>query len=173
MDGDWADSDEQIHKNFPTTSGSNYFAFLVPSTAKEGATFARFRFSTVDPRSHSGLAIDGEVEDYAIEIRPTFVDREKDTIPVRFELQQNYPNPFNPVTKICYSLPRAEQVRLTVFNLSGQKVAALVDEARPAGFHQVIWDGRDAAGRISSSGIYLYRIEAGEFNAVKKLLFLK
>lgn len=88
-------------------------------------------------------------------------------------LGQNTPNPFNPETRIAYTLPDAEQVRLTVYNLLGQVVRRLADQAQTAGRHEVRWDGRDEAGRVVASGVYLYRIEARGFSAVRRMVLLK
>jgi 5'-nucleotidase len=73
-------------------------------------------------------------------------------------LHQNYPNPFNPQTTIAFSLERGEQVRLDVFDLGGRHVRTLVDGARPAGEHAVLWDGSTEAGGRAASGTYLYRL---------------
>ncbi len=89
-------------------------------------------------------------------------------IPQAFALSQNYPNPFNPTTEIKYALPRDAQVRLEIYNLLGQKVATLVDEYQGVGYRSVRWDARGLA-----SGVYLYRLEAGNFTAVKKLVVIK
>ncbi|VAX21150.1 Alpha-galactosidase [hydrothermal vent metagenome] len=85
-----------------------------------------------------------------------------------FNLKQNYPNPFNPVTTIYYQLPYFSNVELSIYNPIGQKVATLVFEKQMAGYHEVKWD---ATG--FSSGIYYYRLNAGEFSDVKKMLLLK
>ena len=85
-----------------------------------------------------------------------------------FVLEQNYPNPFNPVTKISFSLPQAEFVRLTVFNSLGQEVQQLVNKALPAGNHTVTFNAADFP-----SGIYFYRIEAGQYNDLKKMVLVK
>lgn len=98
---------------------------------------------------------------------PVGVDEVKG-IPTEFALEQNYPNPFNPVTVIKFALPRASRVSLLVYNILGQVVARLADEVREVGYHQVEFDGRSLA-----SGVYFYRIEAGDFVATRKLLLLK
>ncbi len=94
-------------------------------------------------------------------------------IPKHFELSQNYPNPFNPTTQIRYGLPKAEKVELAVFNSLGQKVKTLVSEFQEAGFHTVTWDGVNEAGQRVSSGIYFYKIKAGDFRQVRKMLLVR
>ena len=94
-------------------------------------------------------------------------------LPSEFTLSQNYPNPFNPVTNIDFALPRAAHVRMEVFNILGGKVCTLVDEYLSAGYKSVEWDGRSSSGRVVSSGIYLFRITAGEFSACRKALLMK
>ncbi len=89
-------------------------------------------------------------------------------IPREFSLAQNYPNPFNPVTTIRYALPEAAPVRLSVHSLLGEQIAIIVDEAQPAGYHEIAFHGEGL-----SSGVYLYRLEAGTFRDVKKLLLLR
>ena len=85
-----------------------------------------------------------------------------------YALEQNFPNPFNPTTTIQYSPPSAADVRLTVFNVLGQEEATLVDENKPAGVHQVSFDGSRLA-----SGLYFYRLQAGPYVEMKKLVLLK
>ena len=82
-------------------------------------------------------------------------------LPEGFDLLPNHPNPFNPETVIRYVLPRTAEVRLAVYDVRGARVATLVAGRRPAGEHRVTWRGRDERGRQVSSGIYLYRLEAG------------
>ena len=96
-----------------------------------------------------------------------------DPKPYQFELYQNTPNPFNPSTTIRYTLPEASQVRLTIHNLLGQEVRVLVDGAKGAGTYNARWDGRDAFGREVSTGLYLYRLEAGAKIAVNKMVLAK
>jgi hypothetical protein len=88
--------------------------------------------------------------------------------PQDFELSQNYPNPFNPITQIRYAIPTACQVRLEIYNLLGQKVAVLVDEYQQVGQKSVNWEAKDL-----SSGIYFYKLTAGDFTATKKMVLTK
>ena len=85
-----------------------------------------------------------------------------------YSLQQNYPNPFNPSTTIDYSIAKGGNVKLTVFNSIGRKVATIVDEYKPAGKYTIQFNGRSLA-----SGIYLYRLEAGNYRAAKKFILMK
>jgi len=88
-------------------------------------------------------------------------------------LHQNYPNPFNPETQIQFELPRSEHVRLDIFNMLGQKVATLIDGQKVAGGHTVRWNGRDDSSRRLASGVYVYRLQAGEFVQTRKMLMMK
>ncbi|HWR83055.1 MAG TPA: T9SS type A sorting domain-containing protein [Candidatus Deferrimicrobium sp.] len=88
-------------------------------------------------------------------------------IPTEFALYQNYPNPFNPATKISFALPLASQYTLTIYNVSGQEVARFSD-AHEAGVVELNWDAADLA-----SGIYFYKLQAGDFSATKKMVLLK
>ncbi len=93
--------------------------------------------------------------------------------PERFSLSQNYPNPFNPETEISYALPNACHVELLVYNLLGQKVRTLLDEHQAAGHKTIHWDGTDEKGSKVASGIYFYRIQAGEFTNARKMILMK
>ena len=93
--------------------------------------------------------------------------------PVSFALGQNYPNPFNPTTLIQYALGSDEQVRLSVYNVLGQEVRVLVDGFNNAGSHTVEWNGRNEAGQLVPSGMYFYRIDAGDYSATRSMLLTK
>ncbi len=90
-----------------------------------------------------------------------------------FALNRNYPNPFNPMTKISFSLPEAQDVRLEVYGVDGRKVATLLNETRGPGLHEVIWNGQDDSGRQAASGMYFYRINAGPYSEVHKMTLMK
>ena len=88
--------------------------------------------------------------------------------PARYILAQNYPNPFNPNTVISWQLAVSSPVKITVYNITGQEVATLVNERKPAGIHSVEWDAANFA-----SGVYLYRLEAGDFVETRKMVVMK
>lgn len=90
------------------------------------------------------------------------------SLPSKHRLEQNYPNPFNPSTTIRYSLPHTSFVTLTVYNTLGQRVAQLVNEQQQAGNHDVVFRGDGLA-----SGVYFYRLDAGGYTNLKKLILLK
>ncbi len=94
-------------------------------------------------------------------------------MPREFSLRQNYPNPFNPTTRIEFDLPNACAVTLEVFNTLGQRVRMLVNSQMAAGSHTVDWNSTDANGRAVSSGVYLYRLTAGDRIVSRKMLLLK
>ena len=93
--------------------------------------------------------------------------------PLTYSLSQNYPNPFNPTTTISYSLPRAEKVTLTIYNMLGERVKELINSRQQAGSYNLTWDATDRNGVRMPSGVYFYRIEAGSFVKVNKMILLK
>ncbi|PWB74269.1 hypothetical protein C3F09_04115 [candidate division GN15 bacterium] len=94
-------------------------------------------------------------------------------IPAVFELAQNFPNPFNPSTAINFTLPSAMPVSLEIYNVLGQRVKTLVDATMAAGSHVAQWDGTDQYGGAVSTGVYFYRLVAGDQTATKKMMLLK
>lgn len=93
--------------------------------------------------------------------------------PTQFSLHQNYPNPFNPSTTISYTLPNSVHVKLVIYDVLGKVVRELVDEREIAGHHEIAWNGKDEAGINVASGVYIYKIMAGEFEMARKLLLVK
>jgi hypothetical protein len=91
----------------------------------------------------------------------------------KFFLSQNYPNPFNPTTVVEFNITQPAKVSLKIYNILGQLVRILVDEEKPAGTYTVYWDGKDKNGRPVSSGIYFYKLDAGDFTEVKKMVLIK
>jgi hypothetical protein len=93
--------------------------------------------------------------------------------PSAFSLSQNYPNPFNPITNFEFSLTKSVYVRIEIFNVLGQKVKTLVDEQMNPGVYLVDWNGTDDENNQVSSGVYFYRMQAGDFSEIKKMVLLK
>jgi len=94
-------------------------------------------------------------------------------IPTNTELNSNYPNPFNPTTTISYSISEPIFVNIAIYNVKGAKVKNLVDGDKEAGFHSVVWDGKDHNGKKVASGIYLYRFNTSEVVQIKKMMLIK
>jgi hypothetical protein len=89
-------------------------------------------------------------------------------VPDRFALLQNYPNPFNATTVIRYNLPSESNVSIEIYDILGRKLQTLVDDKQPAGYHQAVWNANSR-----SSGIYFYRIQAGEHSETRKMLLIR
>ena len=94
-------------------------------------------------------------------------------VPDAFALYANYPNPFNPTTTIRYDLKESVDVKLEIYNVLGEKVRTLVNAREAAGRKKVVWDGRNDRGQVVSSGIYIYRLQAGDFVQSRKMMLLK
>jgi hypothetical protein len=172
--GVW-DASEQIFVSVPVAPGVNNLIFNVPGTGSPAfTTFARFRYSTVGGMQPTGVAPDGEVEDYEVVIEDDEVTGAADQdLPTQFALHDAVPNPFNPQTKLSFALPSASHVTLTIYDVRGRHVTTLLDEDRGPGRYDVVWDGRDNRQQLVPSGVYLYRIEAGSFVQTKRMVLLK
>ncbi len=163
--GSWADPGEQIFKDELIPAGQSYLPVPIPGDAVPPPVFSRFRFSTEPELYFVGIAIDGEVEDYYADYIINNVEnpQNNDALPTEFKLMQNFPNLFNPVTEIRYDIPKPVFVRLTLYNISGQEIAILVNEQKSPGSFTVKWNGTNKQGQAVAACIYLYRIEAGDF----------
>ena len=120
------------------------------------------------------------LDTFAVMLKKVLVGvNEEPGIPETYQLSQNYPNPFNPSTTIRFALPMASTVTLRVYDILGREVQTLLQETRPAGYHSIVWDGRDRNGTLAASGAYFFRIEArpvdagAPFTAMKKMMLLK
>ena len=94
---------------------------------------------------------------------------------MKTELSTNFPNPFNPSTTIKFDIAGDQPINtvLSVYNVRGQLVRSLVDGMKSTGTYQIQWDGKDDAGRTLPSGVYFYRLQAGEFNQTRKMVMMK
>ncbi len=105
---------------------------------------------------------------------PMNVDEgQPDLLPEEYQLAQNSPNPFNSATEIQYGIPQDADVSVEVYNIQGHKIKTLVTEHQSAGYYTVKWDGTDDSRETVASGTYFYRIRAGEYEAKKRMLYIK
>jgi hypothetical protein len=125
------------------------------------------------------LTIWGTSFDYRIEATLTWIGTGQPPTGVspgdvhQFSLEQNYPNTFNPSTAIAYSIARAENVDLRIYAVDGRLVRTLVDEHQKSNSYRVHWDGRNNTGGSVASGVYFYRLIAGDFKATKKMVLIR
>ncbi len=168
-------------------SEGNFYSFqqreihFLPQLISTQEVYLRTEFKNLDPRIRvpvKSIAIDVE----RIEEDPSLFSKQNSPLssvqvntakPTHFKLSQNFPNPFNPSTTISFDLPEDVNVRVDIFDVAGRKIRALVNEPKIAGSYGVIWNGNDDNGRPVASGLYVYRIQAGDFAQSKKLLFMK
>jgi hypothetical protein len=101
------------------------------------------------------------------------VDKVENEIPTEFALEQNYPNPFNPSTTIEFAIPKLADVNLTIYNVLGQSIRNIQMNNTQAGRYSVIWNGTNNFGAKVSTGIYFYKIKAGKYSDIKKMVFMK
>ncbi|MCF7793961.1 MAG: lamin tail domain-containing protein [Candidatus Cloacimonetes bacterium] len=94
-------------------------------------------------------------------------------IPLVTSLEGNYPNPFNPTTTIAFGLNQDETVDLVIYNIKGEKVRTLVSGELEAGYHNILWNGKDDSGKQTSSGVYFYKMKAGTYQSTKKMILMK
>ncbi len=141
---------------------------LIPARADH-----EYRF--VDDSAKPGQVYYYKLEDVSVSGRKFQHDpvRLEVPLPRRFAVSQNYPNPFNPTTAIRFELPKATHVRIVVYNTLGREVKVLLDAQREAGYHVVRWDGTNNAGRAVGSGVYYYRVQAGDKQEVRKMTLLR
>jgi hypothetical protein len=147
--------------------GGGIFAEIVLA---EGPAPPDFVFSLV---VLNGGQIEVEYEPRFIPPRPTAVGEAASQTADGFALAQNIPNPFNAATTLSFRLAAPSYVKLAIYNASGQGVRTLVDGVRPAGAHQLKWQGRDERDRAVASGLYFYRLQAGESTQIRRMLLLK
>jgi|GEM_PF-2613360 len=110
---------------------------------------------------------------FSVRIGNNVVGTLSDLIPQDYAIDQNYPNPFNPNTIISYAIPQAGHVKLEIYDLTGRRVCTLINQHQTAGYKSIVWNGRNEFGDAASTGIYFYRIIAGDFTQTKKMVFMK
>ena len=168
----WTRSDRATTYHFQLGVDDNFDAPLIDSTdvvnqkiedisLAESTTF----YWRVRAKNRAGFSEWTQAQEFRTSIVTSL---ETETLPKNYSMDQNYPNPFNPSTTIRYAIPSTSKVTIEVYNMIGQRVVTLIDKRQEAGFHTVNFDAS-----ALSSGMYIYRISAGNFNDVKKLTLIK
>ncbi len=156
----------------PHTSTSDAKSSWDSGTLNAGESFTfQFDGSGLFPYHcsfHPSMA--GTIVVLTTDVKDETDDREK---PSEFTLSQNYPNPFNQATKIEFTLAKSGFVSLSIHDILGRKVRALVSERLSSGYKSVLWDGKNDSGKDVASGIYFYQIKVKDFSETKKLVLLK
>jgi hypothetical protein len=123
------------------------------------------------------LYLEGMTMSQAIDIDmitdPENAGVDHDALPNKYALYQNYPNPFNPVTTLRYNLPKDQMVNIAIYDMMGRTVRTLINRQETAGYKSIQWDAANDAGVSVSAGLYLYRIQAGDFVQTRKMVLLK
>lgn len=156
--------------SFPGTSGGGSVYGLFVRKAYSLNSFAG-QTVWIGFRYHTNTSIDGYaayLDDIMIGSPNVGVTSNNSSLPNKFSLEQNYPNPFNPVTNIRYSVPKATNVQLTIFNSMGQEVKKLVNEFKSPGSYSVDFNATEFA-----SGTYFYKLETADFTETKKMTLVK
>ena len=134
------------------------------------------RFRVVDESASDVRIVSFQTADadWAVETQVSYENPVgANAVPTLTRLVGNVPNPFNPVTEIRFELSNRVPVSLEIYNVSGQRVRTLSSGSLPAGLHAVTWDGRDDGGTSVSSGVYFYRLHAGEFSESKRMTLIR
>ena len=169
---------------FKTGEGKAKFVFNAQNSIQgnfnSGDVTLRFKNSSVPVGSivQTNYTLNGKVTMKGPDFKfgqdgVTYVTTEKQAVPTEYTLYQNYPNPFNPSTTISYYIPDASDVKVVVYDMMGKVVKELVNSRQDAGQHSVVWNADNNELKKVANGIYFYRINAGSFNSVKKMILLK
>ena len=138
--------------------------FLNPSANQNGAAFGLFAALPDGNVAQLPRVFGKEADNITNEI----LGKNQVSVVTDFSLEQNYPNPFNPTTNIRFAIPQSNFVTLKVYNILGKEIATLVNEQKESGIYDVNFDASNLA-----SGVYVYKIQAGNFSATKKLMLMK
>jgi hypothetical protein len=169
-----ASSDDSTWNRFASFISGSGFSFaqiscdLAPYLGQNDVRI-RFHLTTDGSTAREGIYID----DLVISWTPTAITDEPITTPRIFSLNQNYPNPFNPSTRIEFSLVSREHVELSIYDLLGRKIRTLFDAELEPGSHAAIWDGAIANGQDAASGVYLYKLSAGDSSDIRRMTLVR
>lgn len=154
---------------FETHDGGNSWTEILPGQTIAGITAMDSHVEGAEFVVYMGTGGDGV---YRYKSPVAGIKEEPEPFLQDFTLYQNFPNPFNPSTVISWQLPVSSDVELIIYDLPGKKVRELVNEKQPAGYYEIVWDGKDDAGKDLASGVYVYRMKVGKNIKSKKMLLI-
>ena len=152
---------------FPDVTSFDWTKYYLDITVPDDPSY-----NALEVRLHIYARFTGTIyfDDLQIQkIGATGISNSKDILPADFTVFQNYPNPFNPTTTISYSLPKSAPVKVIVYDMLGREVKTLVNTEQQRGIHNVVWNADNNFGAKVSSGMYIYRVVAGDKVQVKKI----
>ncbi len=152
-----------MHEFFINATNTSYVEPPMPNSLGAAAPFL---YTSLVPSS-------GAVELPVFLLNDPLSRQPETDTPVNYQLKRCYPNPFNPMVNIRYELPKAGRTTIRIFDVKGRLVCRLLDEERPAGHHTLIWDGHSTTGNSVASGIYLVKMQAGNFTAQQKITLVR
>jgi 6-phosphogluconolactonase (cycloisomerase 2 family) len=145
-----------------STTGAGY---SYTDNPEQGASFY-YKLEDVNLQGESGYH-------EPVYVSLTSVDKNQNAVPDKYLLSQNYPNPFNPVTTINFGLPKPGLVEIFIYDINGKLVNRLISEQKAAGYHSVRWNAKNKNGSRLTSGIYYYKLTAGDFQQTNKMILMK
>jgi len=159
------------------TVDSDYHTFALVSEQWVSVDIPLTTFPNVDLTDVFQFKVEGNGtiywDNFYFYSTPVGVDNRSETLPQGFALEQNFPNPFNPSTTIRYELPEDGLVNITIYDITGRHISTLVSSHQNAGYKSIQWNATNNHGARVSAGIYLYKIQTGEFRQTKKMVLLK
>lgn len=162
---------ESILHNNPSYADSCYAVIDIGFTWLESDNRMHGKYLSLCPRSiHDHIATTNRLLNSIILDNPIHDNVVTPSIP---QINSNYPNPFNPSTTIEYSIPQTGRVKLSIYNIRGQKVKTMINGDMEKGQHRIVWNGRDDGNRSVASGVYFIRIEAAGKTSIRKAMLLK
>ena len=171
----WEDSPESDFQYYRVYRGDIENSILGPVTFQHDTVTSEW----TDPNEHgcnvyyrvSAIDCSGNESELSTPVEITGDDIPE--IPQSFTLHQNVPNPFNPVTTIRFDLPVGEHVKISIFNLKGELVATILNRHMTSGRKEIVWNAKDNGGSLVASGMYFYRLIAGDFTETRKMILLR
>jgi hypothetical protein len=154
---------------------NNPSQIIIPASSINAITFPGDTTLLVTENNSLGtvaIALDS-IQQILFQSSITAVTNQSSRLPEQFAVSQNYPNPFNPSTIINYALPKSSLVTIKIYNMIGQEAKTLVNGELEAGNYTAQWNGDDNFGRTVASGVYIYRVVAGQYVKSLKMMFLK